>query len=249
MNSISTPVKMMAVAAVFLQAMAHKAGAQEFYSTGFEPADFALGQVDGQDGWFGAAKVQIGVVESGIQALHIDGSVEGGFAGRGMDSAVGSDLFRLQADYRRTGKAGQSGIFLYGDTGFIAQLAETTSGFILGNTDSNTAPQVFKADTWHHLIIELDFLEDTLTGFVDGQQLGTIAINTLPEPTRILGFQLYFLGLGQAQQSIYFDNFSFSTSTIPAVPETSTMLMLPGLGCLLVLGAWRRRTSHASRGV
>lgn len=236
----------LAMVVVIGPAITEEAGATEFYATGFEPAAFAPGPIDGQDGWIGPAKVQNALVESGNQALRVDGSGGGGFAARSISAAVGGNAFSLQADYRRIGKPGQSGVSLFGDTGFIAQIAEVSSGFVLGNTDANTAPQSFASDTWHHLEIRFDFLADTMSGFVDGRLLGTLSINTLPEPTMITGIQLYSLGIGKDAQDIYFDNLSFTTTN--PVPDASPSLMLLGLACVPLLGLQRRfPRSPASR--
>jgi hypothetical protein len=240
MHNIAAPVKSigMAMVVVLWPAIAEEAGAMEIYSTGFEPAAFSPGSIDGQAGWFGSGKIQNGLVKSGTQALHINGSGGGGFATPPISTAIGGNGFSLQADYRRTGEPGQSGISLFGDTGFVAQIAEISSGFVLGNTDANTAPRTFALDTWHHLEIRFDFLADTMSAFVDGQSLGSLSINILPETTMITGIQLYSLGVGKKAQDIYFDNLSFATTS--TVPDTSSSLTLLGLGCATLLGVRRR---------
>lgn len=236
----------LAMVVVIWPAIAKQAGATEIYATGFEPPAFALGPIDGQAGWLGPAKVLSGLAKWGTQDLRVDGSGGGGSATRPISAAVAGGAFSLQVDYRRNGPPGQSGISLVGDTGFIAQLAEVSSGFILGNTDANTAPQTFAADSWHHLEIRFDFLADTMSGFVDGQSLGTIAINTLPKPTMITQIQLYSLGIGKQAQGIYFDNLSFATTS--PVPDASSSLMLLGLASVPLLGLQRRLPrSPASR--
>jgi hypothetical protein len=213
--------------------------AEVLYSTGFEEQAFSLGTIDGQDGWYNtdgsSSVIQNSVVHSGSQAAAITGFGE---STRDTNVAVAGKVFSLQCDYMFTGNPyNQSGIFLWGDTGFIAQLVGTSTGannsassssrYFLGGYATSTYGQgVDLVDgQWHHLNLILDIPAQIITGYADGNYLGSLAIDVAPFPTAITGFGFYQYQQDSEQVS-YFDNFSFEA--VPA-PGAGMLLGLAGM--------------------
>lgn len=213
--------------------------AEVLYSTGFEAPAFSLGSIDGQDGWYPwivAPVIQTATVHSGSQAAGIDGFGE---ADHDTNVPVSGQMFSLQCDFMHTGNANnQSGIFLSGDTGFIAQLVSGNSDsgnswfFLGGFASANHESGVSLADgQWHHLNLILDIAAQSITGYADDHYLGSLAMDTVPFPTAITLFGFYQYAEGDAQS--YFDNFSFEA--VPA-PGAAAILGLAG-----VMAGRRRR--------
>jgi hypothetical protein len=120
---------------------------------------------------------------------------------------------------------------LAGDTGFLVQIGDIGGSYGFGNYNMGSAHHLpFANGVWHHLEVDLNFQSETMNGYVDGQLLGTLAINPPSPATQITGLQLYSYGSGTTPQDVYFDNVSLS-----AVPEPSTSVML-GLGIVAFFG-------------
>jgi PEP-CTERM motif len=242
-----TNTKQMLAAALMLLSLVAATSVQAgvIYSTGFEPPAFVPGPINGQDGWSGAGEIQGAVVYSGTQALHIDASTsEFQGANLPLSYAVGSSIVSFQVEFQQTGPGtAQAGISLVGDTGFLAQIYNLGGNYGLGNYNMSTPRLPFASGTWHLLDIILNFKTETMVGYVDGQSLGTLAINPPSPPTQITELSLYSFGSGGPQQDVYFDNVSLAT-----VPEPSS-LVLGGTGLVaLAIAHLRKRLLSRSPG-
>jgi hypothetical protein len=197
--------------------------ADTIFATGFEPPTYAVGPINGQDNWTGDGTIQTAVVKSGTQALQIDASGSGFFgASHLLSYAVGSKTVVFQGDFRNDGPGtSQAGISLDGNTGFLAQINGIGDRFHLGNFDqSSSSTQPFALGTWYHLEIVLNFQTETVTGYVDGQSLGSLAINPPAPTTEITNLVIGSFGAAGTQQDVYFDNVSLT-----GVPEPSSLVL------------------------
>jgi hypothetical protein len=198
--------------------------AQLIYGAGFEAPTFVVGPIAGQDGWTGGADVQSGTVQSGSQALHINGSGSSTVSAiRAISYAITPGLLvDFSSYFQITGGGAQAGIELMGNTGLLAQLITNGTTYRLGNSNSGTPTQPFANGVWHLLEIRFDFTAGTSTGWVDGQLLGTLPINTPSTPTQLGQVLLYSLGTHGPAQDVYFDNVSVTNSTGPTSAKSTT---------------------------
>jgi hypothetical protein len=68
-----------------------------------------------------------------------------------------------------------------------------------------------------------------MTGFVDGQSLGTLAINDPTKPTTITTLDLYTQYDPGAAQDSYFDNVSLNAvPDQPSILVSAAILLVPG---------------------
>jgi hypothetical protein len=154
MKNISLSFAQLSAAATLL-AVAMPSQAQVIYSTGFEPPTYSPGPAGGQGGWSGGGVIEDTQVQSGTQALEGTGD----FAlARYVNYAVGGSTVILQSDFMNTGSDStfQSGLALYSNTGFLAQLYDFGGVYYLGDYSQGTTPQYFAPDVWHQLDIELN---------------------------------------------------------------------------------------------
>jgi T5SS/PEP-CTERM-associated repeat protein len=193
-------------------------GASTVYATGFESPAFNIANINGQDGWFGDGSIQSAVVQSGTQALRLNaGGLNTRQAFRGFNFPIAGQVIRFGAHVRRVGSQdAQAGLSLFGDTGFIAQIAYVGGGnYILGNTDSGTPAQNAPNGSWHRVEVVLNFESQTMSATIDGVALGTLPINTVPFPTSLTSISLYSTGAGSGTQSIFLDNLDVTTVPPP----------------------------------
>ncbi|MBT8207558.1 MAG: IPTL-CTERM sorting domain-containing protein [Acidimicrobiia bacterium] len=208
------------LALVFAFAASMPVAAVGTYETGFEDPPIVAGPLAGQDGWFFGGTVQTSVVESGDQAVYVDGSTGFDAAARALDTPVGP-LISVEVSFQVTGTT-QTGISLFVDTGFLAQIVSLNSLVFLGNSNSNTPPQPLSQGTWHRLRIEFDFDAQEMEGFVDGSSLGVLAMNPAGGPAaEITDLSLYTFDAGGATQDVYFDDLSFVAPTAAEIPTVS----------------------------
>jgi VPDSG-CTERM motif len=207
---------------------AGSAPATTIYSTGFEPPAYSPGTIHGQNGWIATSDstIQTAVVQSGTQALHVTATSPFVIANQNLNYALGgATMVTLQVDFLRSGAGEQSGIALYGDTGFLAQIFTFGGGnYYLGNSSTSTGFQPFADDVWHNLQMDFNLQTLMVTGFVDGNSLGTLPLNF--DPTALTALQLYSSGGNAGAQDVYFDNLSISAS----VPDSGATALLLGIG-------------------
>ena len=212
------------------------------YQTGFEQPEFHLGLVEGQAGWIWEGEIQGATVHSGSQAIHTDGSELQTPAYVANIAATG--ILTIKSAFLRTGDSlSPSSMYLNGNTGFIAQIQSNNGYFYLGNTNQGTASMYFGYGVWHDLAMTFDFDAKTVTGFVDGTSLGTLAINNPVAPSVITKMVLStFTKQSGHTLDAYYDDVSI---TAGGVPEPATWgLMLVGFGAL---GGVLRRKRTAAR--
>jgi len=208
------------------------------YASGFEQPTFVTGPINGQDGWSGSGDIQSAVVQSGNQALAVDARVDifNGATQTVSYPAVGNTIV-AEVDFRQSGSENpQSGLALFGNTGFLAQLDGVGGFFALGNSDSAAFGGSIAQDTWYHLAIVLDFQTDIMTGYVDGTSFATLPINIPTLPSAITSVQLFSY---QGDQTVFFDNVSV-TAAAP-LPVT----WAGGLALLGLVGIGRGRKVRA----
>lgn len=209
-------------------------GPQTILDVPFEAPAFILGPINGQSGWTGDGVVQGSVVNSGAQALLIDASNAGGVptATRPFNFALANLPVRLAVDFRRSGSVhAQCGFAVFGNTGFIAQMANVGGGnYILGNTNTATPARNFPDNMWHRLEILLNYQARTMTASIDGVSLGQLAINNANIPSAITGVSIYSFG-SSGTQFIHADNLSVATVLPPgSVPNKSGVVAVDVAG-------------------
>jgi hypothetical protein len=227
-SSIAAPI---AIAAAALAAIAPAASGATVFSTGFEPATFAPGNVIGQDGWqpipnaTGPAEIQTATVKSGDQAVRTSGTGTSSYVTHPLYSPVAEQIATIEVVYLQTGSPLQASIGVYGGENgsqFIAQLGHCGNGFFLGNTNSAVDLAGFTNNAWHHLVLTLDFDAHTMTGHADGNLVGTIPINNAVYPTFLSYVAVGTYGSGTTGTDSYFDNVSVS-SLSTSTPEPATL--------------------------
>jgi hypothetical protein len=228
-------MKMSIVAGGLLSAilLAGAAQAGPVYQTGFEQPDFTTGAINGQSGWNWDGVIQSDVVHDGSQALEIDAQTDQHYlvAGLWFDLGTAGSIIDFKFSFLETGSGGsQFALGLWGDTGFVAQLATSAGQSSIGNTNNSTPRQLFALDRWHDAELRLNFIAGTMSGWVDGTSLGTLSINNPVPPSSLNLLELNSFGAGaDVPQKIYFDDLSISVS---APEPASWAMMLGGFGLM-----------------
>ncbi len=228
-------------------------------NTGFEAPDYHTGNLAGQNGWDAtglfpedivSANVQTAIVKSGSQAVSLSGSGTGagGFAYNVTPFAPTTDkLITIDFDMN-WGTAGSTRSYLYGvqayDTDLnliasvgVAQILGIYSGVVF---DPNGLPvsipnaSVTPGD-WHHFQLVLNYDTQSYHAMMD-----TFASGEMPfETSGITNYGEADLfrdaGLGNANDTAFYDNVSVQTGNL--VPEPATLGMVGGV----VVTALRRK--------
>ncbi|NMH59512.1 hypothetical protein [Alteromonas ponticola] len=247
--------KLLSLLIFYAALVSGSAHANVIYSTGFESPAFSVGDIEGQQGWqvygdeTGEAVIQNAESSSGTQALELDmaGTLEDDYFETYLPVGIELDggIFTLTADFMRVGTVPDyAGISLWGDTGFLGQILAlndnalgSSSGVQLGNNDTNGEVLTFTESVWHTFSLELDFDAMLLSGWVDGNSLGQLAINPSAGAPTVIEDIVLFSFSSDEDQSVFFDNitatYSESDSQI-SVPEPQTFaIVMLGMICLL----------------
>lgn len=219
------------VTALCIGALAARAGV--IYETGFEPPNFALGGINGQEGWTGDGIIENTVVRSGTQALEM--SLENGgvlpLAILGLNAAAKPQV-NLQVDMRLEGDFdARAGLILLMTGGFGPQLIADGTGPVI--LDQNPTQGTLTTGQWYTLGLSLDFQARTVAAYLDGSWVGSAPL--VPDGDRITEVWLAG-GIEESGQRAYFDNLS-----IVAVPESPVMAAVVGLGLAGIALVRRRR--------
>ena len=147
-------------------------------ATGFEPPTYSLGALAGQDGWTGS----LGVVENstvfaGSQALSFESTGASNNSIVTLSSLDVSGHTVTISDEVRVSAidplAGWDAISIFGENGFIAQLAIVGNGAILNGAAFQTFPNVVATNIWQKFELELNFDPGIASALVDGNLLGS----------------------------------------------------------------------------
>jgi hypothetical protein len=224
-------------------------------STGFEAPEYVPGDLVGQNGWDAIGffeddivnvNVQTAVVRSGAQAVSLSGSGEGAgaFAYNVTPYTPAADkLITIDFDMQ-WGTSGNTRSYLYGVQAYDTELNQIGSvgvaqafgvyNAVVFDADGTaiTIPgAVVTAGEWNHFQLLLDYESQTYRALVDGFASPAIPFQT----AGIVDFGETDLfrdaGLGNANDTAYFDNLSTVTSV---VPEPASIGIGGGLASLLL---------------
>lgn len=224
-------------------------------NTGFESPDYAAGNLVGQQGWDAAGffeddvvnvMVQNSVVKTGSQAVSLTGSGQGAgaFAYKltpflpvmeqqitidfdmqwGTGGSVKSALYGVQTydtDLNLVGSVGVSQLF-----GFYNAVVFDDQGSPIAIPGAVVNP-----GEWHHFQLVLDYASQSYHASMDGFTSATIPFQSLDVTDYGEADLFRDAGLGNANDTAYFDNLS-SISSI--VPEPASLGMLGGLAAILM---------------
>ncbi|MEM7244433.1 MAG: hypothetical protein AAF533_03775 [Acidobacteriota bacterium] len=155
-----------------------QAEASVVYDTGFEPPDFVLGPLRGQDGWVGdpsvVGSVQDAVVESGTQAVVVVGNNND--LGRNF-TVDPTEPIHVTFDWNLgdvtdPGGAWRVQFFAGGFLGGIQAFDSDSQLRIRGIGSDFGTGVIVPRNEWHEVELVLDLQAGTLTGFYDGVQVG-----------------------------------------------------------------------------
>jgi hypothetical protein len=244
-----------AVAALAVNA----AHAVPILATGFEAPEYLPGDLVGQNGWDAVGlfpddlvtvNVQSSVVRSGSQAVSLSGSGEGaGAFAYKLTPHIPTPNTRIVVDFdMQWGTSGTTKSYLYGvqtyDTDLnlvgsigVANVFGVYNAVVFDDEGTPLAipGAIVTPGQWHHFQLVLDYDNQSYQGVMDG-----IASPIIPFQT--LGVQNYGeadlfrdAGLGNANDTAYFDNLNIMESV---VPEPASLAGLIGLSAV----AGRRRS-------
>jgi hypothetical protein len=219
--------------------------ANTVYSTGFEPSQYATGQLAGQNGWFGSsnAVVQTSTVKSGQQAVTFNPTPGQNITATGVsyNSAGNPDkIVNISTDFLYSGASDAvwETLAAFGNGGFINQiLVIGGSGQVCGLNPCGGP--FLTPNTWYNISMQLDYSTSIVTDFVNGVAFSSGAFDDIPALSTTLsaiaiGTNTTYGPLGDATAS--WDNISISS-----VPEPATWTML--LSGFAMLGLAMRRKS------
>jgi hypothetical protein len=213
------------------------------YSTGFEPPTYTLGNLVGQDGWqiFGPATVLVenSVVQSGLQAVSVDGSVVSQSGPFHADVATGP-LVQLSAGIYIASSSTQSewqfSGLASGLAPFIGGINVLPGGAIQLQTPGFPIVGTFTYDTWHNVRYVFDITTQTFDFYLDSSLITANA----PFVGGFVGAygDGIFDTFGNGNDFGYIDN--YSVSNVPGVPEPGSIALF-GSGILGLAAAARRK--------
>jgi hypothetical protein len=150
-------------------------------------------------------------------------------------------LVKLQIAFQVQGNSlnQAEGLAVFGDGGFIAQLYGLAGDFHLGGGSSATGALPLELGEWYSLEMDLDFQTQSVTAFVDGTFLGTIAMGS--PTTSLESLQLGGSSGGFNGETVFYDDFSATVAT--AAPEPSSLALIAMAGVSLT--GWCRWKTRA----
>ena len=242
------------------------------YQTGFEPAAYQLGTLEGQQGWQilsvgepPPVYVQKSVVKSGTQALAVEANLEtqqsGAWRNILFDTApLLDEIVAVSANLYLSGGQSLSG---WQFALLAPQLGAGIAGFNVDpdgrvrliSADSRELPLFIERERWMSIRLELDFNGQTFDLLIDEQ----VVAAAVPFYTRqtVLGslvFDTFSTADPLTANDIgYLDNLLIrqQKDDTEVVPEPASLWMLgTGAGVMWLLGRHRRRlrSTPASRG-
>ncbi|MGO9245710.1 MAG: pentapeptide repeat-containing protein [Verrucomicrobiia bacterium] len=205
------------------------AAAAVIYQTGFEPATFSPGTINGQDGWGCAypsqAVIETVVVESGLQAVGITPFASGSptavvGASRGASynaanqiltfgidaflSATGTPNFWTAIDTQCSGASPP-----YNNVDINIEQSGQIHVFIMG-TDYFSGVYVTRG-AWNHYELDLNFINNTASAFYNGAPL--VQNISFSPPSTTLELYAFYAQPFLSTDAGYFDNFSLTSSS------------------------------------
>jgi hypothetical protein len=213
------------------------------YSTGFEPPTYTLGNLVGQDGWqiFGPATVLVenSLVQSGVQAVSVDGSVVSQSGPFHADVATGP-LVQLSAGIYIASSSNQSewqfSGLASGLAPFMGGINVLPGGAIQLQTPGFPTVGTFSYDTWHNVRYVFDITTQTFDFYLDNSLISANA----PFVGGFVGAfgDGLFDTFGGGNDFGYIDN--YSVANVSGVPEPASITLF-GSGVLGLAAAARRR--------
>ena len=125
------------------------------------------------------------------------------------------------------------GLSVFGDGGFVAQIYALNGDFHL-DTATAAGTQPVELGEWYSLEMDLDFQSQSVTAFVDGTFLATLAMGS--PTTSLVDLNLGGSSGGFSGETVFYDDFSATAAT--AAPEPSSLALL-AIGGVSLTG-WRR---------
>ncbi len=224
-------------------------------NTGFESPDYVTGNLVGQQGWDAVGlfeddvvtvNVQNAVVKTGSQAVSLTGSGQaaGAFAYK-LTPYVPTTEKIITIDYDMLwGDSGATKSFLYGvqtyDTDLnligsvgVSQLFGFYNAVVFDGegTPISIPGAVVTPGTWNHFQLVLDYDSQTYQASMNGFASATMPFQTAGIVDYGEADLFRDAGLGNANDTAYFDNLSSISS---AIPEPASLGMLGGLAVLLL---------------
>jgi MYXO-CTERM domain-containing protein len=208
--------------------------ATTLFSTGFEPPTYAVGALNGQDGWTNAAVVENSVVFAGSQAVAMNSTGVTGqtefFHGLSYNSAVDPNpLVVFDVEFMESSAANDPiwDIFaIGGNGGFINQVAVTNTGRVAFGT--NTTAQI-SAGVWNDFQMVVNFSNDTVSVYLNSVFVSSDVFSSPSTTLTVVAAGINTVA-GTDTATGYFDNFSVTVTPEPG----STGLVLAGLALLVV---------------
>jgi hypothetical protein len=239
------------LAAVALLLGSGAARADIIYQTGFEPPTYTVGTLNGQNGWGDdspgatASQVETSTVFSGSQAISVslDSTTDVTHALAYDSTTNPAALVKLQIAFQVQGNTlnQAEGLSVFGDGGFVAQIYALNGDFHFGTaTAAGTLP--LELGEWYSLEMDLDFQTQSVTAYVDGTFLATLAMGS--PTTSLVDLDLGGSSGGFPGETVFYDDFSATVAT--AAPEPSSLALI-AMGGVSLTG-WRRwKTRRAAR--
>ena len=171
-----------------------EARAGVIFQTGFETPKYSVGQLAGQDGWYGstAPVVQTSTVFSGSQAAEFDSALDTRKSGFGQSydaqslayNSVGNPdpLVRFQSEFfvSLAGTASNwDPIAIIANNGYLAQIIVQANDVISWGVGSTAFSGVTVArGQWNSFEVDINFATDIGTGYLNGNSLGSGAFSS-----------------------------------------------------------------------